>query len=51
MRVSAPVNPSNPVAHTMMSKLRSPSLVSMPVSVMVVIGVSCRSTSVTLGWL
>ena len=40
---------SNPVAHTMMSKSRTPSVVSMPLSVRRTIGVSRRSTSETFG--
>ena len=44
-RLSAPVPKSNPVAQTMMSNSLAPSLVSMPVSVTAVIGVSFRSTS------
>ena len=49
MRVSAPVPKSKPVAHTMMSNSRTPSVVSMPVSVIRTIGVSRRSTSDTFG--
>ena len=49
MRLSAPVPKSKPVAHTMMSNSRTPSVVSIPVSVTRTMGVSRRSTSVTFG--
>ena len=49
MRDSAPVPKSKPVAHTMMSNSRTPSVVSIPVSVSRTIGVSRRSTSDTFG--
>ena len=49
MRVRAPVPKSKPVAHTTMSNGRSPSTVSIPVSVTRMIGVSLRSTSETWG--
>ena len=42
MRASAPVPKSKPVAHTMMSNSRTPSAVSIPVSVMRTIGVSLQ---------
>ncbi len=51
MRASAPVPKSKPVAHTTMSNSRTPSAVSMPVSVMRTIGVAARSTSETFGLL
>ncbi len=51
MRVSAPVPKSKPVAQTTMSNGRSPSAVSIPVSVTRTIGVCLRSTSETLGLL
>ena len=40
---------SKPVAHTMTSSSRSPSVVSIPFGVTRTIGVSLTSTSVTLG--
>ena len=49
MRLSAPVPKSKPVAHTMMSNSRTPSVVSIPVSVTRTMGVSRRSTSDTFG--
>ena len=49
MRARAPVPKSKPVAHTMTSNSRTPSVVSMPVSVNRTIGVSRRSTSDTFG--
>ena len=51
MRVSAPVPKSKPVAHTTMSSSRTPSAVSIPLSVMRTIGVCLRSTSETFGLL
>ena len=42
---------SKPVAHTMTSNSRTPSAVSIPVSVMRTIGVRPRSTSETAGLL
>ena len=47
MRRNAPVPKSKPVAHTMMSNSCTPSAVSMPRSVMRMIGVAFRSTSDT----
>ena len=49
MRSIAPVPKSKPVAHTITSSSRTPSVVSMPDSVTRTIGVSRRSTSDTCG--
>ena len=48
MRERAPVPKSKPVAHTMTSNSRTPSVVSIPVGVIRTIGLSRRSTSDTL---
>ena len=51
MPKSAPVPKSKPVAQTMMSNSRIPSVVSIPFAVMRTIGVCLTSTSETFGLL